>query len=147
MPKTFSSIWIHFIWTTKNRVPILHESFRYDLFRTIKKESLTQQDIYIDIINGIEDHVHSLVRLKTTQSAAQVIKYIKGASSRWVNQHVISDDNFRWQSGYGVISVSPRDIDIVRAYIYNQKQHHLKTSLKEELSRFEYYNEEKTVVK
>jgi putative transposase len=77
---TFSKIWIHAIWTTKNREPILYKKIRYELFNYIKKE-VALKNIYVDTINGIEDHVHCLFQLKTTQSISFVIQEIKGGSS------------------------------------------------------------------
>jgi putative transposase len=39
---------------------------------------------------------------------------------------------FSWQEGYGAFSVSPSQIEVVKAYIQNQAQHHRKRSFEEE---------------
>ena len=78
------------------------------------KQSAQQKEIVIDMINGIEDHVHCLLRLKTTQSVAQIVKQLKGSSSRWISSKNVIQIPFSWQVGYGAISVSPSEIMTVR---------------------------------
>lgn len=137
MPQSFSNHWIHCIWRTKNSRRILLKSYRFRLFGHIK-EYASENDILLDIINGVEDHVHCLIRLKTTQSVAEIIRAIKGESSFWVNKNVILEENFEWQDGFGVISVSPKEINGIRKYIYNQEKHHKHSSLKEELKELKF---------
>lgn len=135
MPKTYSSIWIHAVWSTKYRLPILSQEFRFELFRRIKLQC-KKKKIHLDIINGTEDHVHCLIRLKTTQSTALIIKEIKGSSSRWINENELTQDAFAWQEGYGVFSVSQIHINNVRAYIYNQEKHHANRTYEQEIRTF-----------
>ena len=134
MPNSLSIISLHAIWSTKERRRSLSKSFRFELFNHIKDYS-SENEIDLDIINGIEDHVHCLFRLKSSQNPAEVIKLIKGESSFWINKNVILDDKFEWQVGYGVFSVSEKDIMVVRKYIYNQEDHHKEVSYEEELKR------------
>jgi len=135
--KSYTAIWLHLIWTTKNRSPLLHVKFRIDLFQFIKKNA-EKHGYIVDTINGIEDHVHALVRLKPTQKIAGLVKQVKGSSSRWINRREM--DDFAWQTGYGALSVSPSDIDRVRKYIIHQEKHHKNWSLLKEVEKFEYYN-------
>jgi putative transposase len=132
---TFSKIWIHAIWTTKNCEPVLSKNIRRDLFHHIKEE-LGKQDIYIDTINGIEDHVHCLFQLKTTQSVSFVMQEIKGGSSYWANKISLIEGGLDWQKGYGAFSVSDYNVPKVRKYIYNQETHHQKYSLQSEMDKF-----------
>ncbi|MDR9418009.1 transposase [Gracilimonas sp.] len=97
--------------------------------------------MYLDIINGVEDHVHCLIRLKTTQCVADVIGVLKGETSFWLNRNVILDEHFDWQDGYGVISVSPREVNGIRKYIYNQEAHHGDMSLNEEFKKLNFTKE------
>ena len=134
MPNSLSIIRLHAIWSTKERRRSLSKSFRFELFNHIKDYS-SENEIDLDIINGIEDHVHCLFRLKSSQNPAEVIKLIKGESSFWINKNVILDDKFEWQVGYGVFSVSEKEIMAVRKYIYYQEEHHKELSYEEELKR------------
>lgn len=83
--KNYSSLWVHLIWTTKNRKSLLQKNWRISLFKFIK-ENANRKEIIIDTINGIEDHVHLLVRLLPRQSISNITKQCKGSSSRWINQ-------------------------------------------------------------
>lgn len=134
MPKTYSSVWLHIVWSTKLRKPNLFRSFRYDLFNHLKSYG-EKNDILVDVINGIEDHVHLLIRLKTTQKISEVINLLKGASSRWINLNANLEETFKWQNGYGVFSVSEKDIPKVRNYIYNQEEYHKSISYSKELNK------------
>jgi REP element-mobilizing transposase RayT len=99
------------------------------------KQYASQKDIMLDIINGVEDHVHCLIRLKTVQCVADAVGVIKGESSFWINRNVIIEENFEWQKGYGVFFVSPGEIDSVRNYIYKQEIHHQDLSFENELKK------------
>lgn len=134
MPKTHSSVWLHIIWSTKHRKPVLFRSFRFDLFNYLKKYA-EENDIYLDIINGVEDHLHLLIRLKTTQKISEVVNLLKGASSRWINLNLDLQDKFQWQNGYGVFSINEKDILKVRSYIYNQELRHKSISYSQEVKR------------
>lgn len=137
--KSYSSLWVHLIWTTKNRVPMLHKNFRIELFKYMKQHA-QQKDVIVDTINGVEDHVHCLVRLKSTQSVAQIAKQLKGSSSRWISSKNVSKMPFSWQAGYSALSVSPSEIHRVRKYIIHQEEQHAKWNLDQEITRFEGYN-------
>jgi REP element-mobilizing transposase RayT len=134
MTKNLSIIWLHAILSTRDRQRILLKSFRYKLFRHIKDYAI-DKGIQLDIINGVEDHVHCLFCLKPSQNPAEIIKLLKGESSFWINKNVILDDKFEWQVGYGVFSVSEKEIMAVRKYIYYQEEHHKELSYEEELKR------------
>ena len=137
MPKTYSSIWIHTIWTTKERNPLLARNFRIPLCSRIRENAM-QKGFIIDMINGVEDHLHGLIHLLPSQSVAEVMKQIKGASSHWINENGLVKIKFNWQQGYGALSVSPSQIDSIRNYIKNQEQHHKHWKLEDELQKFQF---------
>ncbi|GAA5523008.1 hypothetical protein Asal01_02976 [Fodinibius salicampi] len=140
--KSYSSIWIHLIWTTKSRMPLLHKHFRISLFKYMK-ENACQKGLVADMINGIEDHVHCLIRLLPDQKVSDFVKQIKGNSSRWINKKQYLEVPFSWQVGYGAISVSTNNLADIRQYIINQEKHQQHWKLEEELERFEFYGKRK----
>lgn len=87
--------------------------------------------------------MHCLVSLHPTQNIADIIKSIKGESSRWINQQGWFNGEFEWQDGYGAISVSPQHYARTIQYIYNQELHHASHNLDDELKIFEEFSEEK----
>ena len=130
MPQSYSSLWIHIIWSTKNREPILTPSLKQEVYKVIKGIA-NDHEIYLDCINGVEDHVHLLVRLRTDQSVADVVKTIKGNSWEYFKDD--ADKYVTWQDGFAAFSVSPDQVKRVRSYIYNQEKHHRNKSFSDEL--------------
>ncbi len=90
----------------------------------------------IDTVNGGFDHIHLLVSINPTQNTSNVVNLIKGESSNWINKNDFIRTKFAWQEGFGVFSVSPKDIELVRNYIKNQEDHHRKMTFKEEVNKF-----------
>jgi putative transposase len=133
------NVYVHYVWTVKHRAEVLDKSFRIELFQHIKEEAL-KKNIFIDSINGVEDHVHCLVSLTATQTIAEVIKNIKGESSNWLNKKAFVQGHFKWQDGYGAFAVSPQNIKKVRNYIFNQEAHHKKQKFDDELEIFKKFS-------
>jgi putative transposase len=130
MPQSYSSLWVHLIWSTKNREPILTPLLKREVYKVIN-EIAEDYEIYLDCINGVEDHVHLLVRLRTDQSVADIVKTIKGNS--WEKFKDDPDNYVTWQDGFAAFTVSPDNLKRVRGYIYNQVKHHQNQSFSDEL--------------
>ena len=135
MPHSFNKIWIHAIWSTKERVPLLYEAIENKVHSFIS-EQFREQGCPVRIINGMPDHIHCLFLLSPQKSIAEVIKQIKGSSSHFINHSNLISEKFAWQTGYAAYSVSESVIDKVFQYIKNQKQHHQKKSFQEEYEAF-----------
>ena len=128
-------IWVHAVWGTKEREPILDKESRYKLFEHIRENARTK-DIYIDFINGYTDHVHVLISLDAEQNIAKVMQLIKGEASHWANKNNIFKHKLNWADEYFAVSVSESMVDIVRNYIKNQEEHHKKKTFAEECEEF-----------
>ncbi|MCF8378329.1 MAG: IS200/IS605 family transposase [Bacteroidales bacterium] len=129
---SYVKIWIHTVWTTKDREEFLIKEVRKKVFTHIR-EYARENGICIDYINGFINHVHCLISLKADQCLSDVVNRIKGESSFWVNTNKLTTKKFGWQNKYYAESLSKQDINRVREYIKNQEEHHLKQSLQEEL--------------
>jgi REP element-mobilizing transposase RayT len=81
------------------------------------------------IIGGVGDHVHALLVLPPTMPLAKAVQFLKGSSSKWINDTV---GEFSWQEGYGAFSVSASQSSEVVHYIQNQRAHHQKKTFEEE---------------
>jgi len=135
MPHSFNKIWIHAIWATKERMPILHPSIEQQVYQFLTHQ-LRELGCPVRIINGMPDHIHCLFLLNSQKSIADVIKQIKGSSSHYVNQQNLIPEKFAWQTGYAAFSVSESGVEKVFKYIQNQKQHHGKQSFQQEHDEF-----------
>ena len=88
------------------------------------------------LINSIEDHVHILFELARTASISQAVEEVKTTSSKWLKTQSPEFRTFAWQAGYGAFAVSQSNIDSVRDYIANQREHHRAKSFEEEYRAF-----------
>ena len=131
----FIKIWIHFVWATKNRYSFLTSNIRQDVFKHIK-ENGPLKNIYIDFVNGHLEHVHCLVSLNQKQTIAEVVQLMKGESSYWINKHHLTEEKFELQDDYFAVSVSESDVNRVREYIKNQKEHHSNKTFAQEYDEF-----------
>ncbi|MCW3116254.1 MAG: transposase [Chitinophagaceae bacterium] len=132
----YIKVWIHYVWSTKNREPVLTDPFRNQLFRHIK-ENAGIKGIYLDKVNGYHDHVHCLVSLSSADTVEKTIQLIKGESSFWFNNKSgFKTARLEWQDDYFAVSVSESALDAVRAYIDNQEAHHQKRTFAEEYNEF-----------
>lgn len=127
----FVKVWIHAVWTTALRQPLLQPSVRNKIFLHIKENGI-QKGIFIDRINGYTDHVHVLFSLRNDQSIAKAIQLLKGESSFWINKHALTPSKFQWQEEYYAASISDIHLINVRNYIDNQEEHHHTKSFREE---------------
>lgn len=135
MSHSLVRVWIHAIWGTKERQPLLKDSFRGKIIRHVK-ENFEEQDCKVQIVNGTSDHLHALFMLPQDQTVAKIMKMVKGETSHWINQQDFLRIKFAWQLGYGGFSVSGSMVNKVTRYICNQTEHHRKMTFREEYERF-----------
>lgn len=131
----YIKIWIHLIWSTKNRQAFLKKEIKSKIISHIK-ENAQNKNIYIDFINGDVDHIHTLISLKSDQTIAKVAHLLKGESSHWINKNNLIYQEFAWQEEYIAVSISHSAVNKVRDYIKNQEEHHKKKSFAEEYNIF-----------
>jgi len=130
MAETHAAVYVHLAWATWERLPLLQEGIKRQVYRLIGAKC-KELGAEIVALGGVEDHIHVLVGLPTTLSVAQLTKYLKGASSRVTNEQLSSSPTqfFKWQDGYGAVSVSPSALSEVARYIAHQQEHHAAGSL------------------
>jgi putative transposase len=135
MPHSFNKIWIHAIWATKERQPLILSTIETKLFGYIKSQFI-EIGCPVSIINGMPDHIHCLFLLSPQKSIADVIKQIKGSSSHFMNEQNLVPFKFSWQTGYAAYSVSESVLTKVFEYIRNQKPHHQSKTFEQEYKGF-----------
>jgi len=129
---SYVRVWIHAVFATKYRHPMIHNSIRSIFFDHIKSNGL-QKNILIDCVNGYQDHAHVLFLLNREMSISKALQLIKGESSHWINSQKYLTENFMWQDDYWAVSVSESGVRNVRKYIANQVEHHSKKNFLEEI--------------
>jgi REP element-mobilizing transposase RayT len=134
MGSTLTNILIHVIFSTKKRELTIGFEIQEDLYRYING-IIKNEGCNLVVIGGVSDHVHMLIKIKPVCELSEMIKKIKGNSSRWINKEKQLNYNFSWQDGYGAFSVSESQVPVVVQYIKEQEKHHRKLSFKEEFIR------------
>ena len=128
-------IWVHLVFSTKNRQPLLDNNIRKFIFQHIKQNA-DDKGIWMDSVNGYTDHAHCLLSLNKNQCISKVAQLIKGESSCWINQNQLTTNKFAWQDDYWAVGVSESHITNTRKYIQNQEEHHTMKTFDVEVDQF-----------
>jgi len=116
----YIKIWIHLIFSTKNREKIITKKLKTNLLTHIIENSIAK-NIYIVFLNCIADHIHILLSLGNDQTISKVAQLIKGESSFWINKNKLITGKFEWQDDYIAVSVSESMVGKIKEYINNQE--------------------------
>jgi putative transposase len=135
MSHTYSSNRIHIIFSTKNREKTLSQELQPKVWAYMAGIA-HNQGFEAMIVGGVEDHVHALLILSPTLPLAKAVQFLKGSSSKWLNDNREMDSRFAWQEGYGAFSVSASQTSDLVNYIRGQREHHAKKSFEEEFVAF-----------
>jgi REP element-mobilizing transposase RayT len=135
MSHSFTNLLFHLVWSTRERIPWLTAEVRPQLFAYLGGVVRDAGGIAL-LVNGVEDHVHLLVKLRQDRALADVVRAVKANSSGWVHRTFATHPCFAWQTGYGAFSVSFSQVEHVREYIANQEEHHRGRSYQDEFRAF-----------
>ena len=125
MGHTYANNFIHCIFSTKDRLPLIAPE-RLSGLRDYYGGIAKGEGFHLMEAGGTANHVHLLFLLPAKYPLAQAVQKLKGASSHWMGPE------FAWQEGYAAFSVSPSQVAVVRQYIRNQEAHHRKRNFEEE---------------
>lgn len=128
---TFSQIHIQMVFAVQNRESMILDSWRERLYKYMI--AIIQKNNHkVLAIGGTADHVHILVGMRPSQSISDMMKDVKGCSSKWINENRLANGWFSWQEGYGAFSYSKEDLPNVIQYINGQAEHHKCQNMVEE---------------
>jgi putative transposase len=133
MTKSIQRVFVHMVWSTKNRAPLIEESDDPLIERIIASQCLRLgwQPI---AVGCARDHVHVLCRVGVREPLVAVIRAIKSASAVLVNRERPSA-KLLWQEGYAALSIDPTNVKSVGLYVHEQRRHHQRRQLDEDLER------------
>ena len=135
MANSFTALHVHVVFSTKNRERWLRPEIEEDVWRYLGGICRAHQIKAVQI-GGFDDHVHLLLGLPSTLALSDVIKRIKGESSKWLSAEVQGMNGFAWQDGYGAFSVGKSQIADTVRYIQDQRKHHQRATFEDEYRRF-----------
>ena len=131
MGQSLNKIYVHLVFSTKHRQPLIGDSIKEELFSYLGGICKNLECNPIQV-GGNKDHVHVLFLLSKKIALMDLIEKVKSNSSKWIKTKGIEFENFYWQNGYGAFSVNPTEIEIVKNYIINQRKHHETVTFKSE---------------
>ncbi len=135
MPQPPAQVYLHLVFSTKDRRPFLGEKGFRDRAHGYFAGACRNLDSPSLIVGGVEDHIHILCRLSKTMAISELVRELKRDSSKWVKREGPDLSAFHWQSGYGAFSVSPSHVEGLQGYIRNQEEHHRQESFQDEFRR------------
>ncbi len=137
MANTYHQMYIQAVFAVKYRNAIIDKEWR-SVAQGVIGNLINETGCTTIIVNGTEDHIHCFFGLKPTVAISELMKTVKAKSSKYINDHHLTNERFEWQEGYGAFSYSQSQIDGVYHYIANQEEHHKKQDFREEY--MEYLN-------
>ena len=123
---TVSRLTVHIVWSTKYRYGVLEGDIKYRC-RSILIQICEAEDIII--LRGVvsKDHVHMHINYRPSQSISDIVKKLKGRTSRKLQQEYPElgkkywGQHF-WAIGYGCWSTGNITDEMVNEYL----EHHRK---------------------
>jgi len=146
MAGTYSQIYIQVVFAVKGRESQIESAWEERLYQYITG-IIRNKNQKLIAIGGIRNHIHMLIGIRPGCCLSDLVREIKKASNDFIKENRLSKYYFSWQEGFGAFSYSHSQIDDVAKYILNQKEHHRKTTFKDEyvdfLKRFDIEHDEK----
>lgn len=145
MSRSLVKILVHVVFSTKNRVDLIHPEIEESLYGYINGIVENNKSKLI-LGNGTANHSHFLISMGKTIDISDLVGDIKRDSSSWMKKH---ENAFYWQEGYGAFSIGQSQVPRVMKYIAEQKEHHAKKDFKNEfrglLNRYKVEYDERYV--
>jgi putative transposase len=120
----------HLVFSTKERRKLISTELQSALWAYVAG-ICKRSEIFVHAVDGMDDHIHSLIQIPATMALAKAVLTIKSNSSRWARERT---RGFEWQEGYGAFSVSASNVSTVEQYVRNQAAHHRKMSFEQEFT-------------
>ncbi len=112
---TYWRLHYHLIFSTFERQPVLLGA-REKVFYGVLYRKAQELGVIVHAAGNTADHVHIVLSIPPKLSVSECVRHIKGASAFAINRMAGSDGSFKWQAGYGVLSVSEGVLPKVIAY-------------------------------
>ena len=135
MSDSYTNLLYHIVFSTKDRRPLITPEYELRLYDYIGGTIRSLGGICLEL-NGSEDHIHLLAKLRADRAVSDVLRDLKANASGWMHDVFPSLKGFSWQRGYGAFTVSHSNVNEVRRYIARQKEHHRKVSFRDEFIQF-----------
>ena len=135
MSQSLCKIYLHIIFHIKSTSPQIGEE-HIERVHSYIGQLVNTTGCSVIRVGGVQDHVHIVCLLSRNECVAHLVEEVKRNSSRWIKTLAPQYEQFAWQGGYAAFSVSESVIEKTVEYVNRQKEHHQKTSFKDEYIQF-----------
>jgi REP element-mobilizing transposase RayT len=135
MSQSLSQIYLHIVFSTKNRKRYLQDKHLRAKTHAYLAGICKNLDSPALLVGGVEDHAHLLCRFSKNITVAVFLRELKRDSSKWIKTESDQVPDFHWQAGYGAFSISPSHTGVLKEYIARQEEHHRSESFQDEFRR------------
>jgi len=125
-------IYFHLVWSVSDGYQLLTKEIERPIYRCIT-DQIHKLKCQVLAINSVPDHIHLVVKVRSTISIAFLVKQAKGVSSKLANDQLVIPNKFRWRPGYGAFTISRWDLSKIINYVNNQKNHHYESTFLNDL--------------
>ena len=116
MSDSYTNLLYHIVFSTKDRRPLITPEYEARLYDYIGGTIRSLGGISLEL-NGTEDHVHVLAKLRPDRAVSDVLRDLKANATGWMQDVFPEVKHFSWQRGYGAFTVSHSNVEEVRRYI------------------------------
>ena|SRR5574343_24541 len=124
-------LFYHIVMVVDKRANVITENNEKRLYDYIGAFFRNRQS-HLEIVNGVQNHIHLLVSIHSTECLADIMRDLKTATNRFIKKEKLFPKFKKWQNGYAAFTISHYKVEVVRKYIARQKQHHYKTKFESE---------------
>ena len=135
MANTYSALYYHIVFSTKNRQRTLNREIESRVWSYLGGVARNHEMTALQV-GGVEDHIHALVMSPAKFAPSEIARFLKGDSSKWIHDEFQEMSGFAWQDGYAAFTVSKSGVPAVIKYIQDQREHHRRKTFEEEYREF-----------
>jgi len=135
MANTYTQLFVHFVFAVQNRICLIKPEWEVQLYKYMSG-IIEQQGHKLYVINGMPDHVHSIISMSPKQAPSDLMYHVKRSSSLWINENRFVAGKFSWQEGFGGFSLGSAQLTEKINYVNQQKEHHKVSTFQEEYKLF-----------
>ena len=96
MANTYTQLYIHLVFSPKNRTALIKKEWKDDLEKYITGIVQNHKHKLI-AIGSMPDHIHIFIGYDVNQTIPSLVENIKTSSNEWVNKNRLSKYHFEWQ--------------------------------------------------
>ena len=125
---SFWRLHYHLVWATCERAPLITPDVERVVHQVVFAKA-RELGLVLHAVGGVSDHTHVVTSIPPTRCVAEIVKQLKGASSRAVHLNASGGSGFRWQEGYGALTLGGASLARVIEYVRRQPEHHADRTL------------------